>query len=104
MITTNIEAGLEKKMAIEKAVDDAIKEKLLEGFFKIHRSEVIGMCLTEIDEEEAKRIWHKDGFAEGKAEGRSEKVVEDARKLLADGKYTAEEISKLLQIPTEAFV
>ena len=27
----------------------------------------------------------------------------DARKLLADGKYTAEEISKLLQIPTEAF-
>ena len=28
----------------------------------------------------------------------------DARKLLADGKYTTEEISKLLQIPTEAFV
>ena len=74
MITTNIEAGIEKKQAIEMAVDEAIKENLLEGFFKIHRAEVIGMCLTEIDEEEAKRIWHKDGFTEGKNEGRSEKA------------------------------
>ena len=38
-----------------------------------------------------------------KREAYTEKAVEDARKLLADGKYTAEEISALLGIPVEAF-
>lgn len=32
-----------------------------------------------------------------------QKAIEDARKLLADGKYTAEEISALLGIPVETF-
>lgn len=36
-------------------------------------------------------------------EGRQEKAVETAKKLLADGKYTAEEISTLLGIPVESF-
>lgn len=40
---------------------------------------------------------------DGIEEGRLQKAVEDAQKLLADGKYTAEEISALLQIPIEAF-
>ncbi len=104
MITANIESGIEKKQAIEKAVDEAIKENLLEGFFKIHRAEVIGMCLTEIDEEEARRIWHKDGFAEGKAEGknegRSEKAVEDARSFYANG-VSIELIAKSLHMTEE---
>ena len=45
-----------------------------------------------------------EAHAEGVAEGTQQKAIEDARKLLADGKYTAEEISELLQIPTESFV
>ena len=32
-----------------------------------------------------------------------EQAIETAKKLLADGKYTAEEISALLQIPVESF-
>ena len=104
MITVNKEAGLEKKQAIEKAVDEAIKENLLEGFFKIHRAEVIGMCLTEFDEEEAKRIWRKDGFAEGKVEGknegRSEKAVEAARNFYANG-VSIEIIAKSLNMTKE---
>ena len=100
MITVNKEAGLEKKQAIEKAVDEAIKENLLEGFFKIHRAEVIGMCLTEFDEEEAKRIWRKDGFAEGKNEGRSEKAVEAARNFYANG-VSIEIIAKSLNMTKE---
>ena len=39
----------------------------------------------------------------GLQEGEQKKAIEDARKLLADKKYTAEEISTLLQIPVEAF-
>ena len=101
MITTNIEAGLEKKQAIEKAVDEAIKENLLEGFFKIHRAEVIGMCLTEIDEEEARRIWHKDGFAEGRTDGRQQKAVEDALMLVNEYKEKPEVAAQKVNAPLE---
>jgi len=101
MITANIESGIEKKQAIEMAVDEAIKENLLEGFFKIHRAEVIGMCLTEIDEEEAKRIWHKDGFAEGKNEGRSEKAVEDAIMLVNEYEEKPEVAAQKMNAPLE---
>ena len=37
-------------------------------------------------------------------DGMQAKAVETARKLLADKKYTAKEISALLQIPVEVFV
>ena len=59
------------------------------------------MCLTEIDEEEAKRIWHKDGFAEGKNEGRSEKAVEAAINLLKMKLLTPEQIAQAQGLPLE---
>ena len=40
---------------------------------------------------------------EAREEGKQQKAIENARKLLADGKYTAEEISELFNIPVEAF-
>jgi len=46
----------------------------------------------------------KEGIAAGISQGAQQKAIEDARKLLADKNYTAEEISELLQIPIEAFV
>ena len=36
---------------------------------KIHRAEVIGICLAEVVEEEQRRIWHKDGFIEREQKG-----------------------------------
>ena len=42
-------------------------------------------------------------FRQGKEEGAHQKAIENAQKLLADGKYTAKEISELFQIPVEAF-
>lgn len=45
----------------------------------------------------------QDGMEVGISQGAQQKSVENARKLLADGKYTAKEISELLQIPIEAF-
>ena len=40
---------------------------------------------------------------DGIAIGQQQKAIEDAKKLLADGKYTAPEISELLNIPVEDF-
>ena len=107
MISENRKSGMEIHDAIEKAIDKAIEDNFLEGFFERNRAEVIGMILTEFDEADAIKTWRNDGYADGLSQGRQDgeqkKAVEDARKLLADGKYTAEEISRLLQIPTEAF-
>lgn len=104
-ISENIKAGMNKQEAIERAVNYAIENIFLEGFFKIHKAEVIGMCLTEFDEEEAKRIWHEDGFSEGLnqglAEGAQQKAVEAAIKLLKMNLGTPEQIAEAQGLPLE---
>ena len=60
-------------------------------------------CLTEFDVESAIKTWREDGYEDGRIDGKQEKAVEDARNLLRDGRYTAQEISSLLNIPVEAF-
>ena len=42
-------------------------------------------------------------FEDGLEQGREEKSIEASRALLADGKYTAQEIATLLNIPVESF-
>ena len=75
-----------------------------EGFFKIHRAEVIGMCLEAVSEEELRRIWHKDGYTEGlskgEKKGRSEKAIEAARNAI-EMKLTTEQVSKITGLPLE---
>ncbi len=95
-INDNKEKGMSIEEAVDEAVDWACEQNLLEGYIREQKAEVKMNLLTEYDEEEYIRIWRRDG--------RQQQAIEDARKLLADGKYTAEEISALLQIPTEAFV
>ncbi len=66
--------------------------------------------LTEFDEEEFIRDIHQEGYDEGFSngiskgieQGREESLLETAKALLADGKYTAEEIASLLKIPVES--
>ncbi len=45
-----------------------------------------------------------EALKQGIQQGAHQKAIEDAKKLLADGKYTAQEISELLNIPVEDFV
>ena len=61
------------------------------------------VLLTEFDQEQYDRIRRREGFEEGEQIGAQKKAIENAQKLLADGKYTAKEISELFQIPVEAF-
>ena len=51
----------------------------------------------------AMNLHDRDITRAAKKEGAEEKAIENAKALLADGKYTAEEISKLLNIPVELF-
>ena len=104
LISENRKSGMNKQEAIEKAIDYAIEKDFLEGFFKIHRAEVIGMCLTEFDEEEAKRIWHEDGYTEGLsqglAEGEAKKAIETAENLLREGD-SPEKVARCIGLPIE---
>ena len=99
-IKSNIDAGMSKDKAIEEAVDFAIKENYLDGFFKTQRAEIIGMILTEFDEEQAHRIWRRDGYVEGHDDGRNEKAEEDAIALLQEGD-TPEKVSRCIKLPLE---
>ena len=58
------------------------------------------MCLTEFDEEEAKRIWHEDGYTEGLskglAEGETKKAIEAAQNAQIT-RLSLEEIQKLVE-------
>ncbi|MBO4509462.1 MAG: hypothetical protein J5747_12610 [Spirochaetaceae bacterium] len=67
-------------------------------------------CLTEFDVESAIKTWREDGYEDGyegmtagEQKGKQEKAVETARNLLRDGRYTAQEISCLLNIPVDVF-
>ena len=104
-IKDNRKSGMDKKEAVEEALDWAIREKLLDGFFKEQKEEVIGMSLTEFDEEEFKRICREDGYEDGisvgLAQGASQKAVEAAVTLIHKYNATPEDAAKDMGAPLE---
>ena len=83
-IADNKKKGLPIKEAVDDAVNWAIEEDFLDGFFKVNKAEVSAMCLTEYDEEATMRAFRREGFADGYTEGKQEKAVEDAVMLISD--------------------
>lgn len=80
-ISANKKAGMQIGQAVNEAVDWAIEENFLEGFVREQKEEIIGMYLTEFNEERAIRGWRQEGLEEGARQ----KAVEDARNLKAAG-------------------
>ncbi|MBE6354199.1 hypothetical protein [Treponema sp.] len=74
-----------KKMAMEDAVNDAVEkaigENLLEGFFRQQKMEVLNMCLTEFNQEEYDRNRRLEGYEEGM----HNKAIETASKMMKKG-------------------
>jgi len=103
-IAENKKQGLSTQEAVDDAVSWAIKENMLDGFFKVNKAEVSAMCLTEYDEEAAKRVFREDGYLDGvedgKAAGMQQKAVEAAQSLYANG-VSVELIAKSLQMTVE---
>ena len=86
--------------AVNEAVDFAIKGDFLEGFFREKRMKILDDIYTEFDQESYDETLRNDG----RIEGARENAIANAKILLEDGKYSAEEISTLLHIPIEAFI
>lgn len=99
-VRENTKAGMEGKDAVNDAVNMAIRENLLDGFFERQRSEVIGMILTEFDEEVFKQNVREDGYLEGLEEGASQKAIEDAENFLKEG-ISTEIIARCTGLPLE---
>ena len=68
--------GLELEDAIDRAVEMAANENLLDGYFMGHRAEVKDLVLTEYDEEKVMRGMYEDGLEEGIEKGRAEGIEE----------------------------
>ena len=104
-ISTNKKAGMKIEQAVNEAVDWAIEEKFLEGFVREQKEEIIGMYLTEFNEERAIRGWRQEGIEEGRelgiAEGESKKAVETARNMLKLNVGTPAQISQITGLSLE---
>lgn len=97
-VKENRKNGLEKTVAVDKAVTDCIAGNILRNVLLKHRSEVASMVLTEFNEEVYKKgIYNEgysdgknEGFTEGKAEGKIEGKTEGLFSLVQKGLITLE--------------
>ncbi|MBR6296865.1 MAG: hypothetical protein IKR40_10375 [Treponema sp.] len=100
MVRENAQIGFSDSDAIERAVDEAIKGNLLDGFFRRQKAEVIGMILEEFDEELYKQNVREDGYLEGVTDGQRQKALEDAENLLREGD-SVEKVARCIGLPLE---
>ena len=68
-IKEGIKLGMDMESAVNDAAEWAIHNGILSKYLSMHKSEVVGMILTEYDEkkvmENLKKESHEDGFEEG---------------------------------------
>ena len=74
-VKQNLKAKMPAASAVEEALDYAIRENLLEGYFKSQKMEVLNMSLTEFDQEEYDRILRRDAYLEGKEDAARNMLV-----------------------------
>lgn len=96
-IKVNQKSGMSIKEAVDKAVDYAISENFLEGFFKEQRAEVTAMSLTEFDQENYDKNRRREGFEEGE----HSKTIEVAKNLIKMKLGTYEQIAQAEGITVE---
>ena len=80
-IADNKKKGLPIKEAVDEAVNWAVEQDLLDGFFKVYKAEVSARCLTDYDEEATLRAFRREGYEDGLIDGK----LEAARNFLRKG-------------------
>ncbi len=55
--------------AVDKAVNYAIAQNYLDGFFKKHKEGIMNSCLTEFNEEVFRKGIHEEGYNDGFSDG-----------------------------------
>lgn len=76
--------GLKLETAVDRAIDDCLKEDILTEYLTKYREEATMNILSEYDQEKILQFRYEEGKEEGKEEGRAEGKVEgEVRKLLS---------------------
>lgn len=91
------------KKSFKKAIEIAMEQGILTDYLDRKSREVINMLCAKYSYKDDIAVKQEEARNDGIAIGQHQKAIEDAKKLLADGKYTAPEISELLKIPVEDF-
>ena len=99
-------ADMSLDQAVERAVDECIREGILAEFLTCNRNEVISMSIFEYDKEleekKLRKAEYEAGFSDGEksghetgfSEGQNHAAIETARRMLQSNKFTIEEIAK----------
>lgn len=89
MYDTNWFSRLFSLEAIEKAIDECIKEHVLEEFLKKQRAEVISMSVLDFDLERQLGFARKEGIEEGEERGSDLKLISQICRKLKKNKEAA---------------
>ena len=103
-VKTKVKNGVNFNEAVKKAVEEAINENLLDGFFKKHEKGVLDVTLTEFNEAEFVANRLAEGRAEGLAEGRAEGRLDALFELVKDGVLQLTEAVNRSSLTKEAFL
>ena len=91
------------KKSFKKAIEIAMEQGILTDYLDRKSREVINMLCAKYSYKDDIAVKQEEARNDGIAIGQQQKAIEAAKKLLADKKYTAPEISELLNIPVEDF-
>ncbi len=96
LVKTNLSQMKDKKQAVSLALDKAIEENLLDGYFLKKKMEVLEMILAECDMEtfieSTKGAGYDEGLEAGIQQGSFQNKIETAKKMLESGKISIEDI------------
>ena len=99
-VKTNVRSGMTKENAVSEAVNFAIQNDFLDGYFKMQKAEVLNMSLTEFDQEAYDRHRFNEGKEAGIAEGKRKNALQNARNFIRMG-IPLEQIAKGTELPLE---
>ena len=85
--------------AVERAVDECIREGILAEFLTCNRNEVISMSIFEYDKEleekKLRKAEYEAGFSEGEKHGIELNSIETARRMLKFSEFSLEKIAAI---------
>ena len=100
LVRDNRKKAFSTEKSVKLAIDESIRLNLLDGFFKSHKAEILGMCLTEFDQEKYDRVRRKEGYEKGLVKGELKAKIETAKTAFSMG-LSVEQIVTLTSLPLD---